>query len=241
MNVVLIDLDETLSDHRYSSRAGIRTLWHEHQALQQKTVEELEHEFWIMLDSMHSEVLKGNLTLEQARVERFRRLFAGCGQEIAAAEMDALTERYQAAYRRSRRAVPGAHELLGWLREQGAKIAVITNGFTAVQQQKLRECAIEEMIDHLVTSEAAGAQKPERAVFEEALRLTGGRAEHAVMIGDSWHADVTGAAQLGIKAIWLNRRGESCPDPSLAVEIRDLSEVQELLSAHWNTLKNTRA
>ncbi|ARU62194.1 hypothetical protein CBW65_15155 [Tumebacillus avium] len=241
MNVVLIDLDETLSDHRHSSRAGIGTLWHEHPALQQKTVEELEHEFWIMLDSMHSEVLKGNLTLEQARVERFRRLFAGCGQEMAAVEIDALTERYQDAYRRSRRAVPGAHELLRWLREQGAKIAVITNGFTTVQQQKLRECAIEELIDHLVTSEAAGAQKPDEAAFAEALRLTGGLAEHAVMIGDSWHADVNGAAQLGIKAFWLNRRGESCPDPSLAVEISDLSELPALLSAHWNTLKNSRA
>ncbi|TCP52817.1 putative hydrolase of the HAD superfamily [Tumebacillus sp. BK434] len=238
MNVVLIDLDETLSDHRHSSQAGIRTLWQEHPALQQKTVEALEHEFWIMLDSMHSEVLKGNLTLEQARVERFRRLFAGCGQELAEREIDALTERYQAAYRRSRRAVPGAHELLRWLREQGAKIVVVTNGFTSVQQGKLRECAMEGLVDHLLTSEAAGAQKPERSVFEAALQLAGGTPERAVMIGDSWQSDVTGAAQLGIKAFWLNRREETCPDPALAVEIGDLSQLPELLSAHWHTLKN---
>ena len=38
------------------------------------------------------------------------------------------------------------------------------------------------------------------------------------MVGDSWAADVIGACDAGIRAIWFNPLGKPAPDPSAAVE-----------------------
>jgi HAD superfamily hydrolase (TIGR01549 family) len=77
-------------------------------------------------------------------------------------------------------------------------------------------------------SQEAGAEKPDRRVFDLALQRAECRPEEAVFVGDSWEADYVGASRLGIRAIWLNRRGLSPPAPCETV--RDLGEVLPLLS-----------
>jgi len=43
-------------------------------------------------------------------------------------------------------------------------------------------------------------------------------ADRAVMVGDSWSADIEGARAAGVRAIWFNRMRAASPDPSYAVE-----------------------
>ena len=62
------------------------------------------------------------------------------------------------------------------------------------------------------TSEDARAYKPRRELFELALRETGLSADEVIHIGDSVGSDVNGAAQLGIRPLWLNRFGKTVPD-----------------------------
>ena len=62
------------------------------------------------------------------------------------------------------------------------------------------------------TSEDARAYKPRRELFELALRKTGLKADEVIHIGDSVGSDVNGAAQLGIRPLWLNRFGKVVPD-----------------------------
>ena len=59
---------------------------------------------------------------------------------------------------------------------------------------------------------------------------TAGALPTGVMIGDSWKADILGAAQAGIRALWLNRTGITCPDPKLAVEFRSFEPLTEMLA-----------
>ena len=47
--------------------------------------------------------------------------------------------------------------------------------------------------------------KPDPAIFAIALERLGVVAGDAVMIGDSWAADVEGAMASGVRAIWFNR------------------------------------
>lgn len=62
------------------------------------------------------------------------------------------------------------------------------------------------------TSEDAGAYKPRKELFEFALAGTGLKADEVIHIGDSISSDVKGAAQIGIKALWLNRFGRKVPE-----------------------------
>ena len=49
------------------------------------------------------------------------------------------------------------------------------------------------------------------------------------MVGDSWENDILGALGSGMAAVWLNRYRLTCPDPGLAVEIRGLEPVGDVL------------
>jgi FMN phosphatase YigB (HAD superfamily) len=81
----------------------------------------------------------------------------------------------------------------------------------------MQQCGLTPYVDALVVSEEAGISKPDPAIFAIALaRLRAGAGE-AVMIGDSWAADVQGARAAGIHAIWFNPDGLPSPDPSLGV------------------------
>ena len=67
------------------------------------------------------------------------------------------------------------------------------------------------------TSEDARAYKPRKELFEFALAGTGLKADEVIHIGDSLSSDVKGAAQIGIKALWLNRFGRKVPEGEKSV------------------------
>jgi putative hydrolase of the HAD superfamily len=50
------------------------------------------------------------------------------------------------------------------------------------------------------------------------------------MVGDSWAADITGAARAGIRAVWFNPLQRPMPpEPAGVVEIRALSPLSAVV------------
>ncbi|PWK06956.1 HAD family hydrolase [Tumebacillus permanentifrigoris] len=225
MKAILLDLDETLFDHQHACASGLEAVRERCPELQQKSVKQLELEFYHLLNAMHHEVLQGRMTLEQARVERFRLIFRGCGRDVDGQDLQAVADFYSQVYQASRRPVPGAVELLTALRAQGTTIAVLTNHMTHVQVDKLEACGLLPLIDHLITSEDVGVQKPDPQIFHKALEICGVQPQDALMVGDSWSADILGAQAVGLPSVWLNRRRTPIPDAQVAVEIFELHEL----------------
>jgi putative hydrolase of the HAD superfamily len=225
MKAILLDLDETLFDHRHSCEAGLAAVRERYPELQQKSVEQLELEFYHLLNEMHQVVLQGRMTLEEARVERFRLILRGCGLEVDAPELQEVADFYSQVYQAARRPVPGAVEMLTALRAQGITVAVLTNHMTHVQVDKLEACGLLPLIDHLITSEDVGVQKPDPVIFHKALEICGVQPQDALMVGDSWSADILGAQAVGLPSVWLNRRRTLIPDPEAALEIFELHEL----------------
>lgn len=218
---VLIDLDDTLLDHTASSYAALEAVYAADAALRLSPFDLVLADHATILEIVHAEVLRGMLTLDAGRTERFRRLLMRHGSPADPAHAAA---HYRAAYQRARRAVPGAREVLERLRGLAA-VVVVSNNMQAEQEEKLGFLGMTHLIDALIVSETAGAVKPDPAIFEVALRRVGCAAIDAVMLGDSWSADVLGARAAGIRAIWLNRHGLPCPDPALAYELHSLEPV----------------
>jgi len=225
---VLFDLDDTLTDHRHCSRSGLARLQNAHACFRSATIRQLERDHLAILDELHRTVLQGQRSLEQARLDRFRRLFRGYGEEPDDATVELAVTSYRAAYESALRPVPGAVPLLEALRSQ-VTVGVVTNHLLAGQLDKVKRCRIEKLIDVLVVSEEAGSAKPEPAIFETALDRAGCSAAEAVMVGDSWEVDILGAHAAGIRAVWLNRYELVCPNPALAPEIRALEPVDAVL------------
>lgn len=81
---------------------------------------------------------------------------------------------------------------------------VVTNGNVAQQMHKLHRTSLLRHSPHPVISEAVGAKKPHRLLFDTALSQTGHRPEQSWMVGDHPVTDMTGAHQIGIRTGWVS-------------------------------------
>ena len=104
---------------------------------------------------------------------------------------------------------PGTIACLEELKSIGFQLHIITNGFEEVQYIKLENCGLDIFFDVVVCSEAVGKNKPARAIFQYALKKAGCSAENAIMIGDDFRADISGALNSGMKAIHFDPHGLS--------------------------------
>ena len=96
----------------------------------------------------------------------------------------------------------------------------------------LRRFALEDAVDHVVSSHTLGWQKPHEAIFRRALDLAGVPASDAAMVGDRMVQDIWGAKRLGMRAVW-RRPLAGAPQESVDVEpdaaIDDLTELPAVL------------
>lgn len=229
-SAVLFDLDDTLFDHSYCARTALDGVRAAHECLQALPAERIEEAHGRILDDLHGDVVSGKRELDAARIERFRRLFEFAGVQAEPALASAAAACYRQAYLESWRVVQGAIALLGELRRREIPIAVVSNNLLEEQQDKMRYCALEPYIDALVVSGEVAVSKPDPRIFHIALDRLGRTAAEAVMVGDSWTADIAGAAAAGIRPIWLNRRGERRPpEPAGVLELSSLEPAADVV------------
>jgi len=219
IRAVLFDLDDTLIDHQHAARsatAGVRARF---PAFQQASLDALAAEHQRILDLLHHEVAIGARSVADARIDRYRRLFAFVGADDAHA--GAAAELHRRVYQACRRPVHGARELLAALHGK-VTIGIVTNNTLAEQTEKLATFDLAPFVGALVTSEEVGVAKPDRRIFAAALERVGCAADEAVMVGDSWAHDVQGARAAGIAAIWFNRARAPQPDGAAAPQLASL-------------------
>ena len=126
--------------------------------------------------------------------------------------------------------LPGARELLDFLKGK-ARLGIITNGFTAMQQARLEHCGVADLFDPLVISEEIGVAKPDPKIFQHAFAQLGEPDKSRIlMVGDNPHSDVLGAQNAGINSCWLNSTALPLP-PGIqpTYQIASLFELPALL------------
>lgn len=94
-------------------------------------------------------------------------------------------------------------ETLEFLSAFRRPICVVSNADRADAEIALARHGIK--VAGLVTSEDTRSYKPDRAIFEAALKQTGWRRDRVIHVGDSLHSDVGGAMAVGVRSGWLNR------------------------------------
>ena len=125
--------------------------------------------------------------------------------------------------------VPHAREVLDDLHGRYT-LSIVSNGFVEVQYRKIRNSGIAGYFDHIVLSEEAGALKPDKRIFEHALRLNAARPDEALMVGDLYQADIAGAQNASIDQAYFNWRGTPLPPANAPTyTIRSLRELMEIL------------
>lgn len=111
------------------------------------------------------------------------------------------------------------------LRRRGVRVGVISNWSTRLRPIA-GELGLLDLVDFLLVSAEFGAGKPDRRIFDEALRRAEVRPERALHAGDSVEDDVRGAAAVGIRPVFVWRRSG---DPHPADGARVVKDLRELL------------
>ncbi len=124
------------------------------------------------------------------------------------------------------RLFPEVRDVLASLRARGHRLGVISNSSERLLAA-VRYLELDSLLDPVVLTQEVGAQKPDRRVFEFAVRRAGVGATAATHVGDSYEADYLGARGAGLRAIWLNRSGK--PAPADCESVQDLRELLPLL------------
>lgn len=223
IRAVLFDLDDTLFDHRESAAEALRRVQHAHDCFRHAPFDEFEREHSMLLEEFHPEVVSGRLGMDEARRERFRRLFQRFGARADDALCAAAAGMYRREYLDARRAMAGAEALLEAVRRR-ASVGIVSNNMLQEQQEKLEHLRLAAYVDVLVVSEAAGIAKPDPGIFAIALDALGVRSEEAVMVGDSWSADVVGSRAAGIRAVWFNPL--RLPSPESHLDVAELYALE---------------
>ena len=232
---VLFDLDDTLFDHQGCAREALAAVRASHEGFLAMPVETLEQAHARFLEELHGEVMLGRVPLEIARVERFRRLLGAAGVAAGDDLAASLASTYRDAYRTARRAVAGAAALLSAVKHR-ARVGIVSNNLLDEQRDKLRTCGLDAFVDVVVVSEEAQVSKPHPAIFELALDRLQTRPAEAVMVGDSWSADIAGAHAAGIRAIWFNPAGASPPESEIDVpELRAFEPLEPAIRMIFDT------
>lgn len=104
------------------------------------------------------------------------------------------------------RAYPDAGEALAEIADRGLTLVCVSNWDVSLGEV-LERCGLGRAFDGVVSSAAAGARKPDPAIFSPALAIAGCTPAEALHVGDTAGEDVEGARAAGIPVLLLDRDG----------------------------------
>ncbi len=222
---VLFDADNTLLDFDAAeSKALAETLVTygiEPDAQTVQTYREINSELWKQLE-------KGQIRRDKLMSERFTRFLkaidaAGNGAEMNRFYLEQLSTHPDLMS-------GNVLEVMGELSEV-ATLAIVTNGFDKVQSRRVQESGLNSYLEDVFVSEKLDSEKPNRKIFDAALRSLGvENREHVLVVGDSLSSDIQGGINAGLDTCWFNPNhaenpGKVCP----TYEIASLEELYPLV------------
>lgn len=180
-------------------------------------------------DRMWDLYRRGEIDKQTLRNKRFEDTL-----ELFSIREDGLGKRFADMYLdgspKKKHLFDGALEILESL-SQKYPIYLLTNGFSEVQDIKIRNTGIDRYITRMITSEEAGAKKPAREMFDYAIRQTGADPLQSIMIGDDLENDVMGALNADFaEGVFFNPKNSpiDITDPRIH-HIQSLRQIPQII------------
>jgi len=221
---IFFDLDHTLWDFDQNSEIAFNRIFKEYH-LQIDTKKFIEiyapiNQFYWKLYQVDS------ISHEELRYKRLKDSFDSLNYSISDDEINQIAVDYITFLPENNKLFDGAIAILEYLNAK-YKLHIITNGFADVQYKKLKNSGIANYFISVTNSEMAGVKKPHPSIYEYALKNAKTKRENSVMIGDCIDADVKGALDFGMNAIYFNEKKVQTSNTIL--QIHHLLELKKYL------------
>lgn len=223
IKTVLFDLDGTLYDYDTAHGIALQTITEEaskilalppsaFQKLYQKSCREQKQHSGAACAAIHSRLIRFQLILEW--LEQPLRYAPQWDRLYWETLMEHMTP------------TTGAVECMHRLKQTGYKLGVGTNMTADYQFEKLSRLGLLDDMDFIVSSEEAGAEKPDARLFQLCVEKSACQPEECAFVGDQLVSDAEGARKAGLLPVWL------CPpDSTELLHIKAIHTFDELPDA----------
>jgi putative hydrolase of the HAD superfamily len=225
---IFFDLDHTIWDFDKNAEETLYELYEIYRlneiglpsaALFIETYTRNNHQLW-------AEYHTGKITKTELRETRFKRTFIELGVHPDVLPV-AFEDDYVKLCPTKTNLFPHAHETLQYLQHKYT-LHLISNGFKEASTLKIGNTNIGRYFDQVIISEVIGINKPDPAIFQHALDIAGAEKHQSIMIGDSLEADIYGALNFGMDAIYFNPFNAPKPN-DVPLQVSHLKELTLLL------------
>jgi putative hydrolase of the HAD superfamily len=219
-NHLFFDLDHTIWDFDKNAEETLHELYHTYKLknLGLHSADTFIERYTLNNHQLWADYHVGKISKQVLRETRFAKTFTDLG--VSAEHIPhQFEDDYVAICPTKTNLFPRTHETLRY---------IISNGFKESTEMKISNNGLDVYFEHVIISEVVGVNKPDRAIFDHALNLAEADVSESIMIGDSIEADIRGAQDYGMKAIYFNPQGKEKP-VDVELQINCLSELIRIL------------
>ena len=216
---VLLDIDDTVFDFSACSRAALEKTC---AALNAPFTEKAFSAFLAIDGRLWAEQKRGALSVEGVLLSRNAEMcaFLGC-----AGKEEPFDKLFRGFLSETTVFVEGAADAVAFLSGK-AKLFAASNGKLETQKKRLQRAGLAKCFSGAFVSDDVGFEKPDARFFEACLQKSGFDRGETLMVGDSFTADIAGAAQCGIDGCWFNAKGGAAS--AARYTIRRLADLKDL-------------
>lgn len=225
---IFFDLDNTLWDHRKNAYLTIKDLFIKTNISEEYNIDfEIFHKTYNRINENLWELIRDEkIDKEYLRKHRFYDTFLEFGIDNYN-----LSQYFEAHFLDQilsyNHLMDGTQECLDYLKSKEYKLHIISNGFQEVTERKCILSGISNYFESITSADSIGKRKPNTEIFAYALDKENANIGNSLMIGDDWIADIIGATNYGMKAIYFNVLDEDIPY-SENLDFRTISKLKEL-------------
>ncbi len=229
---ILFDLDDTIIAYSANSKAIWKEVCEEFSIENDKleseslymTIKEVSSWYWN--DPERHRI--GRSDLNRARRAILEMVFERLGvDDIPLAHK--IGETFQLRKEEGLFLFDGAIETLEYLVNNDVKLALMTNGETIKQREKIRRFNLEKYFTVILIEGEQGFGKPDERVFIKALEGMNLKPDKCWAAGDNLEWDVAGPQKMGIFGIWNDFRKSGLPEDSEVKPDRIIYSIRELI------------
>jgi len=227
-NHLFFDLDHTIWDFDKNAEETLHELYHTYNLkdLGLHSADRFIETYTLNNHQLWADYHVGKISKQVLRETRFAKTFTDLGVSPERIPHQ-FEDDYVAICPTKTNLFPLAHETLNYLKDKYT-LHVISNGFKESTEMKINNNGLDIYFENVIISEVVGVNKPDRAIFDHALLLAEANVSESIMIGDSIEADIRGAQNYGMKAIYFNPEGKEKPE-DVEHQINCLSELISIL------------
>lgn len=206
--MLFFDIDDTLTDSYGAHSEAISHLFQTTTATLNNPIA-AKQEWQTITDFYLDKYFRKEISLEDQRHSRLIEFWKNQGFQLTKNEAAGLYLQYHQLYLNNCILFTDVKQSL--LKLSSFRLGIISNGVDKDQIYKLKNNGILILFSDIIISESVGFAKPQKEIFELAVKRSGLHPEECFYFGNSYTLDYTGAKKAGLNSYWINLLKENYP------------------------------